>query len=173
MPIGEGYWISPMGELVEISEHFEFVRENPELFGFTSAQMKKYFGVTPKNRAGLRQELLTEAIRRDWIRLRLTNEWHFQCWRLDEWTLERIRQALTKLHAGDHDFVILSELSRGRHDEVRAGEVLSDEAHAWVAGLGDVCCICASGLVPGMGIGDIGVRPVCVQCDAFPLQEAM
>jgi len=173
MPVGRGYWISPEGGTIEISEHFDFVRDNPKLFGFKESEAKKFPRITAKNRAKLRQELLTEVIRRDWIRLRITNEWHFQYWRLDDWTLGRIREALKKYGAYENDVVVLSEISTGKRDpNVRAGEIMSTKADTWVAGIGDVCCICSSGLVPGMGIGDIGPRPVCVRCDAFPLQEA-
>jgi len=171
MPVGEGYFIGPMGELIEVWDHFEFVREHPEMFGFTPAQIKRFFGVSKKKpKAELRQELLSEVLRRDWIRLRVTNEYHFQYWRLDEWTLERIRKALSALTVGEYDVVILGELSRGRHDEVRARDIMSDRAYTWVAGIGEVCRFCKKRTVAGMGLGAIGIRPVCPACDAIPMQ---
>lgn len=173
MPIGRGAFISPAGEFVEVPEHFEFVRDNHALFGFKPHEIQRFFEVTKKNKAELRQELLTEVIRRDWIRLRLTKQWHFQYWRLDDWTLVRIREALKKWNAWENDIVFMGELSTGKRDEVRAAEILGPQAETWVAGIGDVCCICSRGLVSGMGIGDIGPRPVCANCDAFPLQGVM
>lgn len=171
MPLGVGYWISPLGEIIEVGEHLTHVRDYPHVFGFSERDIKKFGRVTTRNLEKIRRAVLTEVMRRDWIRLRATNEWHFQYWRLDGWTLERIRTALRKLGAGDFDVATLSEVSTGRREpQVRVGDILGTQAESWVAGIGDVCCICSRGLVSGVGIGDIGPRPVCTRCDAYPLK---
>lgn len=59
----EGYWISPDGDLVQVREHFDAVRDAPEAFGFTREAAA---GWTRQDR----DRILREAILRGWIRVR-------------------------------------------------------------------------------------------------------
>ena len=97
MPIGEGYWVSPDGRVIEIYEHLAYVKEHPDEFGFTPEDLrplteeKKRREKTPG-----RERILKEAMRRGWIRVRRSPSMmpSFETWRVTDETLFRIAEAI-------------------------------------------------------------------------------
>jgi len=64
-PTGDGYWISPRGDAIAINEHARYISEHPQQFGFhpDDPKIRKYWEH--------REELLTTAVKRGWIRVRM------------------------------------------------------------------------------------------------------
>ncbi|OHB76276.1 MAG: hypothetical protein A2Z34_05705 [Planctomycetes bacterium RBG_16_59_8] len=113
MPKGKGWWISPSGEIVEIFEHYMFVQERPELFGFPRADTLKWKSTD-------RDKILAKAIGRGWIRVR--NE-EYETWELTPKAVSRIAKHLRITGADPGDPIRISELKFGRWIHVRAGDV--------------------------------------------------
>ncbi len=63
MPIGEGWWIDPKGYIHRVDEHLEFIKKNPELFGFTKEEAEK-FTVRDRDR------ILLDVMKDGWVRVR-------------------------------------------------------------------------------------------------------
>lgn len=96
MPIGEGFWIAPDGQLFQVYDHFSFVKEDPVRFGFTEEFIKSRPD-EKRLKEGARARVLTEAVRRGWIRVRRVPRgvsMIFEVWRITDETLFRIAEAI-------------------------------------------------------------------------------
>lgn len=89
MAHGEGYWISPTGRVITVDRHINAILEKPGTFGLTSEYVKDLYdrhGEHLRSEGKAREELLTTAMNRGWIRVR---EWQG---RRGEWvTIETSR----------------------------------------------------------------------------------
>jgi len=164
MAMGEGLWLSPEGRIIEVPEHYRAILDDPALFGFSEAELERFRPWSPQNR----EQLIIEAIRRDWIRVRAYREIAINAWRLDDWTLARIREALKKLGAFPNDKVVLTEVSKRRTERVEAGFILGAEVEAWLSGIDEACGVCGGPLATlpcplDPSLGD--VRLNCERCD--------
>ena len=87
----EAYWLAPKtGKIYPVSiTHIVFIQENPELFNITFEYIQSVF---QKNNEKIgsegisRAELMTEAFKKGWIRLRNNQKsgWVAELWMLDK-----------------------------------------------------------------------------------------
>ena len=104
------FWVSPEGRFYDIDKglderHIYYLVDNPELFGFTRQHIvdtyKKYGEPNPYERDNdtrpiegrARQELIIDAVKRGWIRIRnfmKLFEWTVNVYQLDSTTRERL-----------------------------------------------------------------------------------
>jgi hypothetical protein len=69
----EGFWISPAGDIIQVSIHMLAITADPELFGFTTEQLKNMFSQynEPYGQEGNAREIIFKDVyRRGWIRVR-------------------------------------------------------------------------------------------------------
>lgn len=105
----KGFWISPDGTEYEIIEHFDFVKKNPELFGFTKEEVEKL------RHDKHRGYLLAEAMKRGWIRIReRKGETSIELWELTQSALQRILGFLKNQGYWESDRIFLSILKNNR-----------------------------------------------------------
>lgn len=129
-----GYWISPRGEIIKAHDHFLYIREHPVLFGFDendprlSGSVRRKFG-SFKGLRSFRDEVLIEAIRRNWIRIRmLVNESdHVNVRKLDRKTLDRLFDFYSRFPAGyNSKQTVFTELSSGMQFRKTPKEVIME-----------------------------------------------
>lgn len=113
MPTGTGWWISPKGKVYEIDEHFFFVQERPELFGFAGKDAEKW-------KSSDRDAVLRKVIARGWIRVRNLT---YETWELTPDAKRRIARHLKATKAWAIDPLRVSEVKFGRWTHLRAGDV--------------------------------------------------
>ena len=83
MPMGEGWWIAPDGEVIRIHEHLRYIEEHPERFGFTPEELKPRDEDERRRRGVRRGRILREAFRRGFVRVRMhggRNVFEFRGW---------------------------------------------------------------------------------------------
>lgn len=81
-----GYWIAPNGDVYEVTEHTLFIARHPELFGFDPDDERiKYY-------ESYRDELVIDALRRGWIRVRLVRKGYdmVNFWRLNSRVIDNL-----------------------------------------------------------------------------------
>lgn len=64
--MSEGYWIYPDGRIVEVNDHYAYVKEHPEDFGFTEEEASSWNLGDAKQR----EDVLIEAMKRGFVRVR-------------------------------------------------------------------------------------------------------
>ena len=87
--IEDGYWLSPENDIFPVVRHIDFILENLEKFGLTR---QEYISVFQKYHEKLgfegnaRKELMENAMKRGWIRLRNRTNLGFVCelWEYNE-----------------------------------------------------------------------------------------
>ena len=86
MPTGVGYFISPTGEMIQVPEHFSYVQANPQVFGISPAQARRWDWTNDRDR------ILAQILSRGWIRIRAPQpgSFHIDTWVLAAATLQRI-----------------------------------------------------------------------------------
>jgi hypothetical protein len=120
VPDTKGYWISPGGDVLEVPEHFEAVREAPAAFGFTEEEAQEW------KRAD-RESVLRKVIARGWIRVRgHRNHTTFEIQELDQNSAFSIRSFLVESGAWPQETVEVHELGPGRQLREDAAFFLED-----------------------------------------------
>lgn len=70
----DAYWISPSGDLIEVDDkHISTIKQNPEIFGLTYDYIKGLYdkyGERYNWEGKAREELITNLLKRGWIRIR-------------------------------------------------------------------------------------------------------
>jgi len=120
----EGYWISPEGKIIEIREHFSYVRDHPKAFGFTAGEAKTW---TTDDR----ERVIRAAVQRGWIRVRGHKRYMtFEPAELTQDAIFSITELLRKQRIHPDERVRVHELSRGRGFEQTADYFLTGQALA-------------------------------------------
>jgi len=94
MSVGsEGYWVSPKGDIITVPHrHINTVVDHPEKFNLTKEEVKKVFEKhkEPLGFEGFaREEIMTNLIKDDWIRIRYIP-------RSDSFTVQVDKMTVTK-----------------------------------------------------------------------------
>ena len=105
---GPGWWLSPTGDIATVATtHVAAIIDDPDLFGFTKDQVLDAYDrhdeqLYSEGRA--REELILDAVRRGWIRIRRYRQYYSVTTRqLDEDTTDRLREWATRLLDGGID----------------------------------------------------------------------
>lgn len=125
----DGYWISPAGDLIKVHEHIVTVAADPERFGVDPKDKRLVAfksGVT-----GAREDLLTEVMRRGWVRVRGARSGRstiavFEAWRFERDQKDNVLFVLRKLELHDEDNVELHELATKKGIRSTPGELRAD-----------------------------------------------
>ena len=118
MPIGIGFWLSPEGKIYEIFEHYEFVKEKPQLFGFSKEEANIW-------RTADRNLVLGEAIKRGWIRVRNHT---YEAWELNQDSIFNILLHLKKIKAWEDEKFTIHELKHKKQYIFTAGDIFEGAA---------------------------------------------
>jgi len=125
-----GYWISPSGEIIRVHDHFAYIREHPEQFGFQPDDPRltgrRTSGDFP-NLKKFRDEIIIEAIRRNWIRVRLLPNAsdHVNVRKLDRRTTGRLFDFYSRFPAGyNSKMTVFTELASGAQFENTPKEIV-------------------------------------------------
>lgn len=114
-----GWWISPGGESLEIIDHFETVRAEPDRFGFRGSEAARW------TRAD-RSRVLRKAIHRGWIRVRGHGDYTtFEVRGLDPGTVSRIARHLRAVAAWETEIVEIHELGLPKRSRMRAERLIA------------------------------------------------
>jgi hypothetical protein len=85
-----GYWISPDGEVLEVTRHIDYVKQNPEKFELSQDDIRdfyKKYNERPGIEGKAREDILIHAIEAGWVRARYFGDgWHIQIKGLDPTT---------------------------------------------------------------------------------------
>jgi len=102
---GEGYWVSPYGEIVgfdvegktsKTNTHVKYVIAHAKKFGFTQERLRLFYERTRESfgdEGKARDKILFEALQRGWIRIRGRDRggnFSIQVWDLTEQTKKHI-----------------------------------------------------------------------------------
>lgn len=86
---GAAYWINPTGKILNVggTKHIDQIIKAPEKFGFTFKDIEELhekYGERIGMEGKAREELIKEAMRKDFIRIRLypNVQWSVNLWRL-------------------------------------------------------------------------------------------
>lgn len=114
MPMGEGYWLNARtGEEVEVWEHAKHVIDNPELFGLSPQAVSGKQGAMYAQDADLRRQLLTDVMKRDWIRVRSHRGRHvFETAGLDDDALYSILEFAQRHNMWDNEQIMINDVTK-------------------------------------------------------------
>lgn len=109
----EGFWISPDGEVEEITEHLSAVRDNPVRFGLSPGELESlmgYRGLPPA--LSVRLAVIYRVIDNGWIRVRGYGNQYiaFTVDELSEDTISKITDFLTEVGAWEIEKVRVVEI---------------------------------------------------------------
>lgn len=117
-----GHWISPKGKVHEINEHFSQIIEQPKLFGFTKAEADSWVRAD-------RDRIVTEAVRRGWIRVRgHGTSTTFDVRELTSNVIFDVAKYLDWIGAWENEDVKVHEVLHKKVFDVKAGWFLLGEA---------------------------------------------
>ena len=164
MPTGVGYFISPTGEMIQVPEHFSYVQANPQVFGISPAQARRWDWTNDRDR------ILAQILSRGWIRIRAPQpgSFHIDTWVLDAATLQRIDTFLQEDEPWPNDRMWLSQISTGDRFQISVGEYESPGFRQHVAVRVELpCVVCRQARRSEMRI--LGSRMVeTIQCGCGP-----
>jgi len=101
----EGYFIMPDGNSVEVSDHFDAIKEHPTFYGFTDAEVARY----PRAQ---REALLQESLRRGVIRVRGHYEYAtFEFYKMDPVVMRLIKTFISRRAFHQDEKISLHEIS--------------------------------------------------------------
>ena len=108
-------WINPKGRIIEVSDHFNAIKETPRLYNMA---------VVPEDR----DQALKQAMRNGFIRVRqhpgyITFE--FYGYTMD--VMIRIMKYIVKEKMWDSDRIMISDIKSGRYSEFTIGELKDPE----------------------------------------------
>lgn len=136
MALGNGWWVGPRGEIIEIYEHLDYVKDNKEKFGLPL----DFFMFTDEERAlgplGLainRERILKEVIRRGWIRVRRAPRMTatFEAWRLTDDVFFRVGEAIHAANlASPSESVRINSVRDDRAEIVNVSDLLAGRVFA-------------------------------------------
>lgn len=110
-----GWWISPVGESIEVIDHFDAVRSEPWRFGF-----RKHEGAHWTRRD--RRFVLRRVISRGWIRARGHGPYTtLEVYELDGGTSSRIARHLRSVGAWRSERIDIHELKTRKRVTTSAG----------------------------------------------------
>jgi hypothetical protein len=102
-----GWWISPQGEPIPIPDHFRYVLENPEKFGFSKEELVH---VTWEMKGDNREKYMGLAFQRSWIRVREQKGFTiFQFWEKTDSVIGRIKNLLSTFNLSPQDQLAVTE----------------------------------------------------------------
>jgi len=139
MAMFPGYWIAPDGQVYDVGvEHYSFIQERPQLFGFTPGEAASWRRDTDEPR------IMLEALKRGFTRVRgrhFLTVFEFELF--DRTTFDNIWAFLVDKGFWPEDRIELHEISKDRGWKATADSVLKrEEAEQFVANPG-------YGLMPG------------------------
>ena len=136
MPLGEGHWISPTGEIIEVYMHLDYIQDNKEklhipaeAFMLTDEERK----LGPKGPAAMRARVLSDVIRRGWIRLRRAPGMTptFEVWRTTDDALFRIAEGIRAHGLADRgEMIRIVDHRRQTADVMNVTDLLSGKVFA-------------------------------------------
>jgi hypothetical protein len=102
-----GWWISPQGEPIQIPDHFRYLLENPEKFGFTKEELAR---VAWEMKGDNREKYMGIAFQRGWIRVREQEGFTiFQYWEKTDSVVSRIKNLLQTFDLSARDQLAVTE----------------------------------------------------------------
>jgi len=102
-----GWWISPQGEPIQISDHFRYILENPEKFGFSKEELAH---VAWEMKGDNREKYMGLAFQRGWIRVREQKGFTiFQFWEKTDSVIGRIKNLLSTFNLSPQDQLAITE----------------------------------------------------------------
>jgi len=131
MALGQGYWLSPTGEIIEIYEHLNYVTNHLSDFGLTPESImftEDERALKQKGPAANRERILRDVIRRGWIRIRRAPSMtmSFETWRTTDEAMFRIGEAIQAAHLADRGENIRINSVRDETSElVNVGDLLA------------------------------------------------
>jgi hypothetical protein len=104
-----GWWISPEGEVFPIQDHFKYLLENPESFGFAKDELAE---VQWEPRGENRERYMAVAFQAGWIRVREQKGFTIiQYWEKNESVIGRIKARLLEFGLTPRSPLAVSEVS--------------------------------------------------------------
>lgn len=104
-----GWWISPQSEVVKVSDHFKYILDHPETFGFGPDDLAE---VEWEPRGENRDRYMTIALQAGWIRIREQKGFTIiQCWEKNGSVIERLKQHLAEFDLTPQSSLAVSEVS--------------------------------------------------------------
>jgi hypothetical protein len=102
-----GWWISPEGEAIQIPDHFKYILENPEKFGF---QKEKLAHIPWELKGDNRDNYMSIAFQRGWIRVREQKGFTiFQFWEKTESAVNRLKNHIPVFNLSPQDQLAVTE----------------------------------------------------------------
>jgi hypothetical protein len=102
-----GWWISPQGEPILIPDHFRYLFENPEKFGFPKEELAR---VAWEMKGDSREKYMGIAFQRGWIRVREQNGFTiFQYWEKTDSVVSRIKNLMQTFSLSASDQLAVTE----------------------------------------------------------------
>jgi hypothetical protein len=102
-----GWWISLEGETIQIPDHFKYLLENPEKFGFQKGELAH---VAWELKGDNREKLMSLAFQRGWIRVREQKGFTiFQFWERTQSVIDRVKNHLPVLNLSPQDQLAVTE----------------------------------------------------------------
>ena len=107
----EGFWISPDGEVEEITEHLSTVRQDPERFGLSRGEYDSLVERNSPPFEAARLAIIIRVIDNGWIRVRGYGNYYiaFTVDELSEDTISKITDFLTEIGAWEIEKVRVVE----------------------------------------------------------------
>lgn len=104
-----GWWISPESEVIQIPDHFKYLLENPERFGFAKDELAE---VQWEPKGENRERYMAVAFQAGWIRVREQKGFTIiQYWEKNESVIGRIKAHLPEFGLVPQSQLAVSEVS--------------------------------------------------------------
>lgn len=122
-----GYWISPSGDIKKNSDHYQYVKSHPQLFGFTKKEVSTWDD-------DIRDHVLLEAKKRGWMRVRGTRpNLSIELWSLDNDAIFNLKEFFININIDPEEHVLIEEDSVGGKHWYEPASWILDEAALAVA----------------------------------------
>ena len=104
-----GWWISPEGEVIQIPDHFKYILQNPERFGFAADEVAD---IQWEPKGENRDKYMTIAFQQGWIRIREQKGFTIiQYWEKNASVTGRIKNHLPEFGLTSQSPLAISEAS--------------------------------------------------------------
>lgn len=103
-------WVSPIGQVIEVRDHhFEAIKANPIAFGFDPKYVEKFSRRTDPEAETSRENLIFEAVRRGWMRIRFYSRkrpphWSVNIGKFDTRRADRIESFFNRIYRGGKSY---------------------------------------------------------------------
>jgi hypothetical protein len=120
-----GWWISPKDEIFRVPDHFKYLLENPEMFGFTKDELAE---VQWEPKGENRERYMSVAFQAGWIRVREQKGFTIiQYWEKNASVIDLIKKHLPEFGLVPQSQLAVSEISTRNKYNITVKDFLKPE----------------------------------------------